>query len=171
MAERLARGAHEAIAANKPYGAEDSTIVSIGLNEASFLDLMRQAGFRPVPDAAEGAPNWAFRGRPKARPPRPEGERRRRPHGDRPQGERPRGERPQGDGPQQGARPQRGDRPERKDRPERDERKGRPDRKPRPNDRDRGGERERDRGAREPRQIVATGKALAGLGALFGREE
>ncbi|MBN8831666.1 MAG: helicase [Sphingomonadales bacterium] len=140
MAERLARGAHEAIAANKPYGAEDSTIVSIGLNEASFLDLMRQAGFRPVPDAAEGAPNWAFRGRPKARPPRPEGERRRRPHGDRPQGERPRGERPQGDGPQQGARPQRGDRPERKDRP-------------------------------EPRQIVATGKALAGLGALFGREE
>jgi ATP-dependent RNA helicase SUPV3L1/SUV3 len=161
MAERLARGAHEAIAANKPYGADDPTIVSIGLNEASFLDLMRQAGFRPVPDAAEGAANWAFRGRPKQRPPRPEGERRRRPQGDRPQGERNQGDRPRGDRPQQGARPQHGDRPER------DERKGKPDRKPRPQDRDRGGE----RGPREPRPIVATGKALAGLGALFGREE
>jgi ATP-dependent RNA helicase SUPV3L1/SUV3 len=189
MAERLARGAHEAIAAGKPYGADDATIVSIGLNEAGFLDLMRQAGFRPVPDAAEGAPNWTFRGRPKARPPRPEGEqRRRRPQGDRPQGDRPQGDRPQGNRsagnrPEServqgeragGERPPRGDRPERKaggggrpdrDRAPRDDRKGQPDRKPRPQDRD------RDRGPREPRQIVATGKALAGLGALFGRED
>ncbi|MGF7170789.1 ATP-dependent RNA helicase SUPV3L1/SUV3 [Sphingobium xanthum] len=163
MAERLARGAHEAIAAGKPYGADDATIVSIGLNEASFLDLMRQAGFRPVADAAEGAPNWQFRGRPKQRPPRPEGEQRRR--------------RPQGDRAQQGDRPPRGDRPERQgrpdrpkgDRPPRDDKRPdrKADRKPRPQDRDR----DRDRGPREPRQIVATGKALAGLGALFGREE
>jgi len=164
MAERLARGAHEAIAAGKPYNAADPTIVSIGLNEASFLDLMRQAGFRPVPDAAEDAPNWAFRGRPRVRPPRPQGERHRRPQqGDRPErkarpeGDRPRGDRPGGDRPQ-GERPQ-GDR------------KGKPDRKPRPQDRDRDQGRDRDRGPREPRPIVATGKALAGLGALFGRED
>jgi ATP-dependent RNA helicase SUPV3L1/SUV3 len=155
MAERLARGAHEAIAAGKRYGADDPTIVSIGLNEASFLDLMRQAGFRPVADAAEGAPNWQFRGRPKQRPPRPEGEQRRR--------------RPQGGRAQQGDRPERQGRPDRPkgDRPPRDDKRPdrKPDRKPRPQDRD------HDRGPREPRQIVATGKALAGLGALFGREE
>jgi ATP-dependent RNA helicase SUPV3L1/SUV3 len=163
MAERLARGAHEAIAAGKPYGAEDPTIVSIGINEASFLDLMRQAGFRPVPDAAEGAPNWQFRGRPKPRP-RPEGEQRR---GRRPEGQR-RADQPAGERPQRGERPEhKGPRPQ-GDRP-RDDRKGKPDRKPRPQDRDQG--RDRDRGPREPRQIVATGKALAGLGALFGREE
>src|SRR5690606_11198268 len=73
MGERLARGAHEAIAAGKPYGPEDPTIVSVGLPEASFLDLMRQAGFRPVAEPAEGAPNWTFKGRPR---PRPQGERR-----------------------------------------------------------------------------------------------
>jgi len=156
MAERLARGAHEAIAAGKPYGAEDPTIVSIGLNEESFLDLMRQAGFRPVVDAAEGAANWTFKGRPKPRP-RQEGERKgRRP--DQSRGE-PRGN--EREARPDGARP-RNDRP-RSDRPRDDQKTG--PRKPRPQDRD------RERAPERPRQIVATGKALAGLGALFGREE
>lgn len=169
MAERLARGAHEAIAAGKPYGADDPTIVSIGLAEPGFLELMRQAGFRPVPDAAEGAPNWAFRGRPKPRR-RPEGEQQgRRPGGQGRRGGPPRQESQGGeDRPQrQGGRPERqgkpdGERPQRGDRGP--DRKG----KPRPQDRDR----DRDRGG-SPRQapIVATGKALAGLAALLGKEE
>jgi ATP-dependent RNA helicase SUPV3L1/SUV3 len=165
MAERLARGAHEAIAAGKPYGAEDPTIVSIGLNEASFLDLMRQAGFRPVAEPADGAPNWQFRGRPKPRV-RPEGERQRRPAGQR-RADQP--QRAEGE-----ARPPRTDRPKgpRNDRTKEARDDKRPERKPRPQDRDRGSkDRDRDRAPREPRQIVATGKALAGLGALFGREE
>jgi ATP-dependent RNA helicase SUPV3L1/SUV3 len=164
MAERLARGAHEAIAAGKPYGAEDPTIVSIGLNEASFLDLMRQAGFRPVADAAEGAANWTFKGRPKPRP-RHESERKGR-RADQPRGEQRGDERGEHRGNERGARPDgarpRNDRP-RGDRP-RDDQKAGP-RKPRPQDRD------RERAPDRPRQIVATGKALAGLGALFGREE
>jgi len=155
MAERLARGAHEAIAAGKPYGADDPTIVSIGLNEASFLDLMRQAGFRPVPDAAEGAPNWQFKGRP-----------RQRPAGEHGRGRRPAEARRNGPPNGEGGRSDRGSRPPREERQEgrggdrpRGDRKGG---KPRPQDR-----------APAPRQapIVATGKALAGLGALFGKEE
>src|SRR5690606_38571384 len=44
-------------------------IVSLGLSEASFLQLMKLAGFRAV-EAPEGSgPNWVFRGRQKARPP------------------------------------------------------------------------------------------------------
>ncbi len=175
MVERLARGAHEAIAAGKPYGAEDPTIVSIGLNEASFLDLMRQAGFRPVPDAAEGAPNWQFRGRPKPRV-RPEGERRNRAPARRGQSD----QAPGAAGQDGAAQAEGGD--ARKPRPERDrarpERRGNgPDRKPRSGERDRGGDRadrgpDRERGpAPQARPIVATGKALAGLGALFGRED
>jgi len=163
MAERLARGAHEAIAAGKPYGADDPTIVSIGLGEASFLELMRQAGFRPVPDAAEGAPNWTFKGRPKPRN-RPEGERGR---GRRPADTRRSGPPRADDDKSGGHRPERqrraGDRPDQHGKPDgerpRGDRKGG---KPRPQDR-----------APAPRQapIVATGKALAGLGALFGKEE
>ena len=158
MAERLARGAHEAIAAGKPYGADDPTIVSVGLAEASFLELMRQAGFRPVADAAEGAPNWQFRGRPKPRP-KPEGERRRRPEGPRNRDAQRTGE---------GAQ----DRPKgpRKDRERDGARTDRPDRGDRPRDRNRPPQ-DRDRKPAQPRQIVATGKALAGLGALFGRED
>jgi len=146
MTERLARGAHEAIAAGKPYGPEDPTIVSIGLDEASFLDLMRQAGFRPVPDAAEGAPNWQFRGRPKPRP---------RPQGGREQNGRPRRQegRDGGEPRKGGAKPDR-PRPERRGKaPDRDNRQA------------------REGGGRPQRQIVATGKALAGLGALLGKEE
>ena len=71
VAERIARAGHEAIAANRPYDAADPHIVSIGLPAEAFADLMRQAGFRAVDNPAEGAPNWLFRGRPKARPPRP----------------------------------------------------------------------------------------------------
>jgi len=189
MAERLARGAHEAIAAGKPYVASDPTIVSIGLSEVAFLDLMRQAGFRPVPDAAEDAPNWQFRGRPKPRPrnerhqrggrpnrgPRQDGapqdgpRRADRPQGDRPQGDRNqdrnRGDRPQHDRTQQGKGP-------RKDRD--DQRTGaggeRGDRKQggRPN-RPQQGDRDRDRPRQAP--LVATGKGLAGLAALLGGRE
>jgi len=172
MAERLARGAHEAIAAGKPYGADDPTIVSIGLNEASFLELMRQAGFRPVPDAAEGAPNWQFRGRPKPRPkfdgPRNRGGNRRPAQ----QGRQDQDGQAQGAGEGQRARPDRrgknADGGPRRDRDKRPDRDNRSDRGPRP---DRGQRPDRDGGGGRERPIVATGKALAGLGALFGRED
>lgn len=161
MSERLARGAHEAIAAGKAYGADDPTIVSIGLDEPSFLELMRQAGFRPVADAAEGAPNWQFRGRPK---PRPEGQRHRGPRRG-PADARPRGERGAEGGDRERKDRPRSDRP-RSDRPRTDrkggDRGGRPERDNRQN---------RDGGAPREKPIVATGKALAGLGALFGRED
>ncbi|MDX3909150.1 MAG: helicase-related protein [Sphingobium sp.] len=68
MAERMARAAHDTIAKGEPFHALDLRIVSLGLLEPAFLQLMRAAGFRPV-EAAEGGPNWAFRGRQKARPP------------------------------------------------------------------------------------------------------
>jgi ATP-dependent RNA helicase SUPV3L1/SUV3 len=169
MAERLARGAHEAIAAGKPYAATDPTIVSIGLSEAAFLDLMRQAGFRPVPDAAEDAPNWQFRGRPKPRP-KPERGPRRAPRAERA---------PQGAAKPEGTRQDRskfGDRSRGKPRDntvgagaDGDGRKPRPERGPRPQH----GNGPRDRGRDRPRQapLVATGKGLAGLAALFGKDE
>ena len=70
MAERMARTAHETIAKGEAFTAQSPQIVSLGLTEPSFLQLMRAAGFRPVEPAAEGGPNWAFRGRQKPRPPR-----------------------------------------------------------------------------------------------------
>jgi ATP-dependent RNA helicase SUPV3L1/SUV3 len=81
IAERVARASHEAIAKGQPFSAADPQVVSLGVLEPAFLQLMRAAGFRPVtpPAQAEGesegegaAPqgaNWAFRGRRKARPP------------------------------------------------------------------------------------------------------
>jgi ATP-dependent RNA helicase SUPV3L1/SUV3 len=109
MAERMARTAHETIARNEPFTHGSPQIVSLGLSEAAFLQLMRLAGFRPVtpaaapipapeteggdatesaegteaPPAAPGA-NWAFRGRQKARPDRPQ-------HGQQPRGAKPGG--------------------------------------------------------------------------------
>jgi ATP-dependent RNA helicase SUPV3L1/SUV3 len=68
MAERMARAAHEAIAKGEAFTALSPQIVSLGLHEPAFLELMRLSGFRPVETAEEGAPNWAFRGRQKARP-------------------------------------------------------------------------------------------------------
>lgn len=76
IAERLARAAHEAISKGQAFGATDPQIVSLGLQEPAFLQLMRAAGFRPVAAPAvetEGAeavvgPNWAFKGRRKGRP-------------------------------------------------------------------------------------------------------
>ena len=67
MAERMARTAHEAIAKGEAFTAQSPQIVSLGLSEASFLQLMRLAGFRPVEAPAEGGANWAFRGRQKPR--------------------------------------------------------------------------------------------------------
>ncbi|HZV19095.1 MAG TPA: helicase-related protein [Sphingobium sp.] len=158
MGERLARGAHEAIAAGKPYGPEDPTIVSVGLPEASFLDLMRQAGFRPVAEPAEGAPNWTFKGRPR---PRPQGERRGQRHAEnRP----PRSRKAEGEqGAGHGGKGRAGKYRAGKDHAGKE--RGGPPRERRP---DREG---RDRAEPRSRPIVATGKALAGLGALFGREE
>jgi ATP-dependent RNA helicase SUPV3L1/SUV3 len=88
MAERMARTAHETIAKNEPFTALSPQIVSLGLTEDSFLQLMRAAGFRPIEPAPPPAPveegaetppasgaNWAFRGRQKARTDRPQGER------------------------------------------------------------------------------------------------
>ncbi|MGV3768814.1 MAG: helicase, partial [Sphingobium phenoxybenzoativorans] len=79
IAERVARASHEAIAKGQPFTAADPQVVSLGVLEPAFLQLMRAAGFRPVtpPAKAEGegeeaAPqgaNWAFRGRRKAKPP------------------------------------------------------------------------------------------------------
>jgi ATP-dependent RNA helicase SUPV3L1/SUV3 len=76
MAERMARAAHEAIGKGEPFTAASPQIVSLGLSEEGFLQLMRLSGFRPVtpPAVAEGeeapAPgaNWAFKGRQKPRP-------------------------------------------------------------------------------------------------------
>jgi ATP-dependent RNA helicase SUPV3L1/SUV3 len=169
MAERLARGAHEAIAAGKPYAATDPTIVSIGLSEAAFLDLMRQAGFRPVPEAAEDAPNWQFRGRPKPRP-KPERGPRRGPRPDRAQ---------QGAAKPDGAQQDRSKFGNRSGGKPRDkaageganagDRQPRPERGPRPQHG--GGPRDRDRDRPRQAPLVATGKGLAGLAALFGKDE
>lgn len=81
MAERMARTAHEAIAKGEAFTAQSPQIVSLGLSDAGFLQLMRLAGFRPVEQPAEGAANWIFRGRqkPRSEQPRPQGERRRSP--------------------------------------------------------------------------------------------
>ncbi|WP_449473350.1 helicase-related protein [Sphingobium chungangianum] len=68
MAERMARAAHEAIAKGEAFTAQSPQIVSLGLNEPAFLQLMRLAGFRPVEATTEGGANWTFRGRQKARP-------------------------------------------------------------------------------------------------------
>ena len=67
MAERMARTAHEVIAKGEAFTAQSPQIVSLGLDEPSFLQLMRLSGFRPVEAPAEGGANWAFRGRQKAR--------------------------------------------------------------------------------------------------------
>ncbi|MCP1468469.1 ATP-dependent RNA helicase SUPV3L1/SUV3 [Sphingobium sp. OAS761] len=48
MVERMARAAHEAIAKNQPFTALSPQIVSLGLSESSFLQMMRAAGFRPI---------------------------------------------------------------------------------------------------------------------------
>ena len=94
MAERMARTAHETIAKNEAFTHVSPQIVSLGLTEDSFLQLMRLAGFRPIEVAApapaaeaaepteEGAeaaapapagPNWVFKGRQKPRSDRPQG--------------------------------------------------------------------------------------------------
>jgi ATP-dependent RNA helicase SUPV3L1/SUV3 len=67
MAERMARAAHEAIAKGEAFTPQSPQIVSLGLSEPAFLQLMRLAGFRPVEATVEGGPNWAFRGRQKSR--------------------------------------------------------------------------------------------------------
>ena len=48
MIERIARGGHEAIAKNERYDSTSPFIVSLGLSEALFNQIMRNAGFRPV---------------------------------------------------------------------------------------------------------------------------
>ncbi|BBF71331.1 ATP-dependent helicase MgpS [Sphingomonas bisphenolicum] len=69
MAERMARTAHETIARNEAFTHVSPQIVSLGLSEPSFLQLMRLAGFRPVeaptpkPAAETVAPVEASEGR------------------------------------------------------------------------------------------------------------
>jgi len=48
LIERVARGAHEAIAKNEPYEVTNPLVVSLGLSDEQFKTLMRNAGFRPV---------------------------------------------------------------------------------------------------------------------------
>ena len=91
MAERMARTAHEAIAKEEAFTQLSPQIVSLGLSEAAFLVLMRAAGFRAVEGAEEGKPNWVFKGRQKARPPRPAQPSNQAPGG-KPRGERAAGE-------------------------------------------------------------------------------
>src|SRR5690606_24885452 len=117
----------------------------------SFVDLMRQAGFRPVAEPAEDAPNWTFKGRPR---PRPEGERR----GHRSDPRRADGARGEPGGRGRG-------KPERERAADGRAASGKagqdrsgPPRERRPDRENRGRERDDAR----PRQIVATGKALAG---------
>ncbi len=148
IAERLARAAHEAIAKNAPYAASDPMIISLGLAEPAFAELMRQAGFRPVADAAEGAANWAFRGRPRPRVPaqaQGAGARRVRTVSDEnaARGEHPQRERAQKERPQRQRAPR--------------EQAGHP--------------RNSAPAAASSARGQATSKALAGLGALLGREE
>jgi ATP-dependent RNA helicase SUPV3L1/SUV3 len=110
---------------------------------------MRQAGFRAVEDPVEGAANWVFRGRPRARPPRPprNENQQRRP---RPEGQ---DRKPRRDGPPP-KRQERGD-GERRDRPDRGERRDRDDRR-----------------ERKPVPAgAATAKALAGLADLLKRDD
>ncbi|MET0365022.1 MAG: helicase, partial [Sphingobium sp.] len=160
IAERVARTGHEAIAASRPYEATEPHVVSIGLPPEAFADLMRQAGFRTVENPAEGAANWIFRGRPKARPPRGPRNDNRRPH-------RPQQNGAQADGAQQDRKPRRdgppSKRPERGDGHRGDGNRGeRRDRGP-----DRGGEREQ----RKPVPAgAATAKALSGLADLLKRD-
>ena len=68
MAERMARTAHETIAKGEAFTHLSPQVVSLGLSEPSFLQLMRLAGFRAVEAPPEGGVNWAFRGRQKVRP-------------------------------------------------------------------------------------------------------
>ena len=69
MAERMARTAHEIIAKGEAFTPLSPQIVSLGLSEAAFLQLMRAAGFRPIEPVADGGVNWVFKGRQKARAP------------------------------------------------------------------------------------------------------
>ncbi len=153
VAERIARTGHEAIAAPRPYDAADPHIVSIGLPAEAFADLMRQAGFRAVDTPEEGQANWIFRGRPKARPPRPPRQQQR---------ERRQPERTAEGGGESAPvreRPDRGARPPRKDK--RDRPGGPQERRDRPP----AGEQ------RRPGSGVATAKALAGLADLLKRDD
>lgn len=73
IAERLARLAHEKIERGEAFTSEDPQIVSLGLRQEAFSQLMRAAGFRPTATPVRGDANWAFRGRrrtPKAEPAR-----------------------------------------------------------------------------------------------------
>lgn len=150
IAERIARTGHEAIAAPRVYDATDPHIVSIGLSAEAFADLMRQAGFRAVETPEEGAANWVFKGRPKARPPRsarpPRKDTRPAPSA----GREPRAQEPR-------THDQR--------RPDKHRADGKGHRPPRPD--------RHDQPSRAPRPAgggVATSKALAGLADLFKRD-
>ncbi|MFZ2997319.1 helicase-related protein [Sphingobium sp.] len=95
MAERMARTAHEAIAKGEAFTHVSPQIVSLGLSEESFLQLMKAAGFKPIDAPEEGGPNWAFRGRQKARPPQARAPKREdRPQRDRREGGKPADDRP-----------------------------------------------------------------------------
>ncbi|WP_420143621.1 helicase-related protein [Sphingobium sp.] len=182
MAERMARAAHEAIAKNEAFTALSPQIVSLGLSEASFLQLMRLAGFRPVtPPAvapaaetpAEGAetateatdaPAETAETTAEAQAPVPTGANwafkgRQKPRNDRPQNGRPQNARGQDGQPARGGRPG-GNR--------RDDNRG-------GNGGDRGGNDRGNRGNREPRPASAgstpapVNNAFAGLADLLGR--
>jgi ATP-dependent RNA helicase SUPV3L1/SUV3 len=77
MVERLARIAHDARPQTKggrtPFVPEPALAVSLGLQPASFAQLMLAFGFHPA--GAGGTPGWVWRGprvaRPRVEPPRP----------------------------------------------------------------------------------------------------
>ncbi|HVJ00415.1 MAG TPA: helicase-related protein [Sphingomonas sp.] len=67
LVEKLARGAHDARKGRAPFAPDPALATSMGVTAETFAKLMAQLGFRTAP-AEDGAPRWAWRGRPRAAP-------------------------------------------------------------------------------------------------------
>ena len=78
LVERIARAAHEARATSKegaraPFAADPTLATSIGLEPETLARLMAELGFRAADkragEAAQGAPRYVWRGRPRPKAP------------------------------------------------------------------------------------------------------
>ena len=65
LVEKIARAAHDARAGRKPFVPDPALATSIGVTPDTLAKLMARLGFKSI--AAEGAPQWAWRGRPQPR--------------------------------------------------------------------------------------------------------
>ena len=63
LVERIARAAHDARVGRKPFAPDAALATSIGLAPDTAAKLMARLGFRGAP-SEDGAPRWAWRGRP-----------------------------------------------------------------------------------------------------------